>query len=77
MATPLATTYADLALFIGGQWLPAEGRKTSTVINPATEEPIGQVPHASTADLDRALAAALQGFQTWRAIFPDERGKIL
>ena len=55
----------------------AEGRKTSPVINPATEETIGQVPHASKADLDRALAAAQLGFKTWRAIFPDERGRIL
>jgi len=77
MATQLATQYADLALFIGGEWLPAEGRKTSPVINPATEEVIGQLPHASKADLDRALAAAQVGFKTWRAIFADERGKIL
>ncbi|MGA9630875.1 MAG: aldehyde dehydrogenase family protein, partial [Candidatus Acidiferrales bacterium] len=77
MATQLAVTYADLGLFIGGEWLGAEGRKTSPVVNPATEEVIGQVPHASTADLDRALAAAQRGFKTWRAVFPDERGRIL
>ncbi|MGA3292594.1 MAG: NAD-dependent succinate-semialdehyde dehydrogenase [Candidatus Acidiferrales bacterium] len=77
MATQLASTYADLALFIGGEWLSAEGRKSSVVINPATEEVIGQVPHASKADLDHALAAAQEGFKTWRAIFPDERGRIL
>ena len=77
MATQLVTAYAELGLFIGGEWLGAEGRKTSPVINPATEETIGQVPHASKADLDRALAAAQLGFKTWRAIFPDERGRIL
>jgi succinate-semialdehyde dehydrogenase/glutarate-semialdehyde dehydrogenase len=77
MATQLASTYADLSLFIGGEWLSAAGRKSSPVINPATEETIGQVPHASKADLDRALAAAQEGFKTWRAIFPDERGRIL
>jgi succinate-semialdehyde dehydrogenase / glutarate-semialdehyde dehydrogenase len=77
MATQLATSYADLALFIGGEWLSPEGRTTSPVINPATEEVIGQLPHASTADLDRALRAAEQGFRTWRAVFPDERGRIL
>jgi succinate-semialdehyde dehydrogenase/glutarate-semialdehyde dehydrogenase len=38
---------------------------------------IGHVPHASVADLDRALAAAAEGFKTWRAIFPYERGKIM
>jgi succinate-semialdehyde dehydrogenase / glutarate-semialdehyde dehydrogenase len=77
MATQLATQYADLALFIGGEWLSAEGRKATPVVNPATEEVIGHVPHASKADLDRALAAAQEGFKKWRAVFPDERGKIL
>ncbi len=77
MATQLAATYAELGLFIGGEWFGAEGRRTSPVITPATEETIGQVPHASQADLDRALAAAQLGFKTWRAIFPDERGRIL
>jgi len=77
MATQLASTYADLTLFLGGEWVSAEGRKTSPVINPATEETIGQVPHASKADLDRALAAAQAGFKTWRAIFADERGRIM
>ena len=78
MATQLATTeYADLGLLIGGEWVPAEGRRLSQVINPATEEVIGQLPHASAADLDRALAASQEGFRAWRAIFPDQRGKIL
>jgi succinate-semialdehyde dehydrogenase/glutarate-semialdehyde dehydrogenase len=77
MATQLAATYADLSLFIGGEWLSGDGRKTSPVVNPATEEVIGHLPHASKADLDRALAEAERGFKVWRAIFPDQRGKIL
>jgi len=77
MATELASTYADLTLLIGGKWLGQEGRKTSPVVNPATEEVIGQVPHALRADLDTALAVAQQGFKTWRTIFPEERGRIL
>jgi succinate-semialdehyde dehydrogenase / glutarate-semialdehyde dehydrogenase len=77
MATQLASTYADLSLFIGGEWLAGDGRKTSPVINPATEEVIGHLPHASKSDLDRALAEADRGFKLWRAIFPDQRGKIL
>lgn len=77
MATQLAAAYADLELFIGGEWLGTGGRESSPVVNPATEEVIGHVPHASKADLDRALAAAQEGFKTWRAVFPDERGRIL
>src|SRR5579862_4363556 len=77
MATQLAAAYADLGLFIGGEWLGTLGRESSPVVNPATEEVIGHVTHASKADLDRALAAAQEGFKTWRAVFPDERGRIL
>jgi len=77
VATQLTAAYADLGLFIGGEWLGTGGRQSSPVVNPATEEVIGHVPHASRADLDRALAAAQEGFKTWRAVFPDERGRIL
>src|SRR5271154_2509008 len=64
MATQLAAAYAELGLFIGGEWLGAEGRKTSPVINPATEEVIGHLPHASKADLDRALAEEIARIAT-------------
>src|SRR6202167_570688 len=77
MATQLAAAYAELGLFIGGEWLGAEGRKTSPVLNTATEEKNGDLPHASKKDMDRALAEAERGFRLWRAIFPDARGKIL
>jgi succinate-semialdehyde dehydrogenase/glutarate-semialdehyde dehydrogenase len=66
-----------LQLFIDGEWLSGDGRSTQPVVNPATEEVIGELPHASVADLDRALAAAERGFAVWRATAPHERGKIL
>jgi succinate-semialdehyde dehydrogenase/glutarate-semialdehyde dehydrogenase len=71
------SSYPDLKLFIGGDWLTAAGRDSEPVLNPATEQVIGQLPHASKADLDKALAAATQGFAVWRNIPPDQRGKIL
>ena len=66
-----------LQLFIDGEWLSGGGRVTQPVINPATEEVIGALPHASVADLDRALAAAERGSALWRATAPHERAKIL
>lgn len=77
MATELPSSYPDLALFVGGEWLTSAGRETSPVINPATEEIIGRLPHACRSDLEHALAAAAEGFRTWRAVFPDARGKIM
>jgi succinate-semialdehyde dehydrogenase/glutarate-semialdehyde dehydrogenase len=70
-------SYTDLKLFIGGEWLTGGGRRTRSVINPATGEAIGDLPLASDADLDRALEAAQRSFPLWRAKAPHERGRIL
>src|SRR5271155_981179 len=69
--------YANLELFIDGQWLNGDGRHGEDVINPATEKPLAHLPHASAADLDRALEAAKKGFAVWRATAAYDRAKIL
>src|SRR5271170_5233812 len=69
--------YGKLELFIDGQWLNGDGRAGEDVINPATEKPLARLPHASTADLDRALEAAKKGFATWRAVSAYERAKVM
>lgn len=45
-------------LYIAGEWLGPEGRDTRAVLNPATGQPLGDLPLATTADMDRALEAA-------------------
>jgi succinate-semialdehyde dehydrogenase/glutarate-semialdehyde dehydrogenase len=69
--------YANLGLYIDGEWLNGDGRAGEEVINPATEKPLARLPHASTADLDRALEAAKKGFAVWRATSAYERAKIM
>jgi succinate-semialdehyde dehydrogenase/glutarate-semialdehyde dehydrogenase len=69
--------YADLKLFIGGEWVARGNRATRPVINPATGATLAELPLASKADLDRALDAAQRSFPTWRAKAPHERGRIL
>ncbi|MFI9820814.1 aldehyde dehydrogenase [Streptomyces sp. NPDC052013] len=49
-------------LFIGGELTDPLGREVIEVISPHTEEVIGRVPHASAADVDRAVAAARRAF---------------
>lgn len=78
MKKALAMTYdADLKLFIDGGWQAGEGRDAFPVVNPATGNAIAEVPLASEADLDLALAAADQAFPIWRATSVDERAAIL
>jgi len=70
-------TYPDTRLLIDNQWVDASGGKTLDVLNPATGTAIGKVAHASTADLDRALAAAQRGFETWRVTPAHERANVM
>jgi succinate-semialdehyde dehydrogenase / glutarate-semialdehyde dehydrogenase len=71
------TMYAELGLYIDGKWHNGAGRKGEEVINPATEKPLASLPHASKADLDQALEAAIKGFAIWRATSAYDRAKIL
>lgn len=48
--------------FIGGQWLAAQGKQRSVLIDPCTETPVCDAPLASFADIDQAVAAARQAF---------------
>ncbi len=76
MAEP-ALTYPDTQLFIGGEWRAGSGGRTIPVVDPATDDTIGSVAHATKADLDAALAAAARGFEEWSAIPAFERSKIM
>ncbi|MCX4778079.1 aldehyde dehydrogenase [Streptomyces sp. NBC_01264] len=49
-------------LFIGGEWTDPLGSDTIKVVSPHTGQVIGSVPHASKADVDRAVAAARKAF---------------
>lgn len=66
-----------LELLIAGQWCQGSEGKTESVLNPATEEVIAQVPHASAADLDRAINSSAEGFQIWKNTPPIQRQKVL
>ena len=70
-------TYSDVLLHIDGKWRGGSSGRTIPVLDPATEDTIGTVAHADTADLDEALAAADRGFKQWRAIAPFDRAKIM
>ncbi len=70
-------TYSDVSLMIDGAWTKGANGRTIPVINPATEEVIGQVAHAEKSDLDRALAAADKGFKQWKKVSAYERYKIM
>jgi len=60
--------YKDLNLFIRGDWRAASDKATKPIEDPATEEVLGTIAVATSADIDDALAAAKDGFSVWRKI---------
>ena len=54
--------------YINGHWVaPADGASSHTVINPATESPLGELAMGGAADIDAAISAAAAAFPAFSA----------
>lgn len=71
------TTYPSLHMIIDGARVSGGGRRTHTVVDPATGEPLGDLPLADPADLDHALETARRGFAIWRDVPAAQRAAVL
>jgi succinate-semialdehyde dehydrogenase / glutarate-semialdehyde dehydrogenase len=69
--------YEDLCLYIDGEFIKGGDRREQDVFDPATGSVLGKLPHATKADLDRALGAAARAFESWKTVSPLEKGRIL
>jgi betaine-aldehyde dehydrogenase len=63
--------------FIDGEWADAVSGETEEVLNPATGEPIAEMPLSAGEDVDRAVAAARGAFDGWSVTTPGERALAL
>jgi len=64
-------------MFIGGEWVDAESGKTFPILNPATEEVIGEAALGGSADVDKAVKAAMSASSEWANLLQSERVRIL
>jgi succinate-semialdehyde dehydrogenase/glutarate-semialdehyde dehydrogenase len=71
------TYETSLQLFIDGVWKSGEGRDAHPVVNPVDAQPIAEVPYATKADLEEALAASDRAWPEWRSMDVEKRGAIL
>jgi aldehyde dehydrogenase (NAD+) len=67
----------SLQFYIDGQWVDPVLPNLHSVIDPATEMPIGQISLGSPADVDRAVAAARRAFADYGATPPAERRSLM
>jgi aldehyde dehydrogenase (NAD+) len=65
-------------LFIGGEFVEPKSGKYMATIDPSTEEILAEVPEAGPEDVDLAVAAARDAFEShWRDMPGKERAKYL
>lgn len=64
-------------LYVDGGWSASAGRERIDVLNPATEERLGDVPAGVPEDVDRAVTAARRALDGWSATDPGERAKLV
>ncbi len=67
----------NLKFFIDGAWVDPVTPKTLDVINPATEESMGQISMGSAADVDKAVQAARHAFESWSFSTREDRLALL
>ena len=63
--------------YINGQWLASDGGSLRDVINPATEQAIGQVSFGTARDVDQAVAAAREAFEEFSRWTVPQRIELL
>lgn len=69
--------YGRLKNLIAGHWVEPETGNYLPVDNPATAQPIAEVPLSGAGDVARAVAAAKQAFPAWRETPPLTRVRYL
>jgi aldehyde dehydrogenase (NAD+) len=61
--------------YINGKWV--KGRNTFLTINPANEELVAEIAQAEISDVDAAVQAGTNAFQSWRLTPAPLRGELL
>ena len=64
-------------MFINGNWVDSVSGDHILTVNPATGEALAEVPRGKKEDVDLAVAAAKQAFESpvWSDILPADRGR--
>jgi aldehyde dehydrogenase (NAD+) len=66
-----------LKFYIDGQWVDPVVPSTRPVVNPATEQAMYDIALGSSADVDKAVAAARRAFETFSLTSREERVALL
>ena len=66
-----------LNFYINGKWVESDSKERIEIINPANEELIGHVTSGTKDDINKAVSAASDAFQTYQFSSKEDRIEIL
>ncbi|MGY3766160.1 CoA-acylating methylmalonate-semialdehyde dehydrogenase [Vagococcus vulneris] len=73
----MSNNVRQLKNYINGKWVQSTTEKYEVVVNPATKEPICEVPLSTRKDLDQAAEVAHEAFLLWKEVAVPRRARIL
>ncbi|MDE2049449.1 MAG: aldehyde dehydrogenase family protein [Gammaproteobacteria bacterium] len=72
----MTTEHTD-CFYIDGRWQPCTTSERAPIVNPATEEAVGEIALGSAKDVDAAVAAARRALPLFSQTSPTERAALL
>lgn len=67
----------QIPLFIDGEFSRSKSSVCTPVLNPATQQVLAEVPHATAAEVEQAVASAKAAFLRWREVPVPERARLM
>ncbi|QJY38831.1 CoA-acylating methylmalonate-semialdehyde dehydrogenase [Vibrio europaeus] len=66
-----------VSLFVGGEFCQSQSSQWIDVTNPATNEVIAKLPHATEEEMERAIRNAETVFHQWKSVAVSERARVM
>jgi malonate-semialdehyde dehydrogenase (acetylating) / methylmalonate-semialdehyde dehydrogenase len=73
----LANHVPTVKMLLDGKFIDSRSTEWQDVVNPATQEVLAQVPFATEAELNAAVASAKHAYQTWKSTPLAARARIM
>src|SRR6202167_1879395 len=73
----LADQAPTVKMLLDGEFVEAQTNEWQDVVNPATQEVIAQVPHATDAEIQAAIASAKRAYKDWKTTPIAVRARIM
>ena len=67
----------QVPLFIDGEFISSGSADKLPVTNPANQQLLAEVPLATAAEVDRAVASAVGAFHRWKEVSVSERARLM